>query len=324
MLPHLVGLILLALAGAGPTHAQANDSYPSKPIRLVLPAPAGGPTDALARQFAKSMAEILKQPLVVDNRPGASTTIGAAEVAKAPADGYTLLFTLADTFTYVPHVFKKLPYNPQADFALISQIAATAPVLVSRPELGTTPLRQLVMPTRDQPVNFATWGSGTYPHLIAASIAERTGSTMTIVPYKGGAPALQDFMGGVVNLAVVAPSMAKDLQAKGMARIVAVAGATRLRELPDVPTYAEQGFADPIFTMTTWAGFAAPTKTPPAILKKLNEAARSALQSPEMQKYLESASWVAMGTTPADFRSAVERELPALARVMRLAGVQPE
>lgn len=322
----LQALLLVFALGTAQVQAQTqtNDPFPARPIRLVIPFPAGGPVDALGRQLAKSMSESLKQPVVIDNRPGASTTIGAAEVARSAPDGYTALFTLADSFTYVHQLFKTLPYDPLKDFAQISQVASSAPVLIARSELAPSPLRQLLAPSPAKPISFGTWGPGSYPHLIAASLIQQTGSNMIVVPYKGGAPVVQDFMGGFVQLAVVSVSQARDLQQKGMARIVAVAGDKRLPQLPDVPTYAEQGFTDPMFAMTTWAGLAAPAMTPTPIVMKLREAMLTALRAAETQKFLYDNGWAAVGSTPAEVRVAMEREMPVIANVMRLAGVQPQ
>jgi tripartite-type tricarboxylate transporter receptor subunit TctC len=289
---------------------------------MVIPYPAGGPVDAAGRQIAKGMSELLRQPVVVDNKPGASSTIGAVEVAKAPPDGYTLLFTLADTFTYVPHLFKKLPYDPLKDFAFVSQLALTPPVLVLRKDAGVSGLKQ--MKAGGSAINFGTWGPGSYPHLIGAALAQHTRANMTIVAYKGGAPAVQDFMGGHIQMTIAGIPPALDMEHKGMATIAAIAGTQRSPLIPNVPTFVELGFTEPTFAVPIWVGLVAPDKTPATVVNRLREAALVALKLPETQKFLNSFGWTALGNTPSEFRTAVERELPVIASAMLLADVQPE
>ena len=182
--------LALPLCAAGAAHAQT-DSYPARALRMVVPYPAGGPVDTAARNLAKGLSEQLRQPVVVDNKPGASGTLGASEVAKAQPDGYTVLFSLPDPFTYVQHLFKKVAYEPLKDFAPITQVATTPPVLVLRNDAPVPSLQALGPGVKD--VRFGTWGPGTYPHLIAAGLAVSTRSDLVIVGYRGGAPAIQDF-----------------------------------------------------------------------------------------------------------------------------------
>jgi tripartite-type tricarboxylate transporter receptor subunit TctC len=302
--------------------AQATGTTTQRPIRIVVPYPAGGPVDAAARQLARGMAEQLAQTVIVENKPGAGSTLGAAEVAKAAPDGHTLLFSLPDSFTYVPQLFKRLPYDPAKDLAPITQVALTQPVMVLRADAAITSLRQL---GKGSPaMSFGTWGQGTYPHLIAAALARVTGVDLNIVAYKGGAPAVQDFMGGHIHMTIAGIPQALDMQAKGLARIVAVAGTERSKLLPDVQTFVEQGFAEPTFTLPLWVGLAAPAGTPAALLGHLADAARATLRAAEMQRFLQGFGWVALGNSAAEFRAALQREAPIVADAMRAAGVQPE
>jgi tripartite-type tricarboxylate transporter receptor subunit TctC len=319
----VIAPLFAALAlGATGAQAQTEPSYPSKPIRMVVPYPAGGPVDAAARQIAKGMSGVLKQPVVIDNKPGAGSTIGTADVAKATPDGYTVLFTLPDSFTYVPQLFKRLPYDPIKDLAPISQIALTPPVLVLRSDAGVASLKQLG--PGGKTLNFGTWGPGTYPHLIASALARHARADITIVAYKGGAPAVQDFMGGHIQMAIAGIPQAIDMQQKGIARIVALAGSQRSPLIADVPTFIEQGFNEPTFAIPIWIGMAAPAKTPDAVVNKLRDAALVALRSPDTQKFLSDFGWTALGNTPAEFQAALRREAPIVANAMREAGVQPE
>ncbi|MBI5719590.1 MAG: tripartite tricarboxylate transporter substrate binding protein [Burkholderiales bacterium] len=316
-------LALPAAAGFAPCAlAQATGSATNRPIRIVVPYPAGGPVDAAARQLARGMAEQLAQTVIVENKPGAGSTLGAAEVAKSAPDGHTLLFALPDSFTYVPQLFKRLPYDPAKDLAPITQVALTQPVMVLRADAAIASLRQL---GKGSPaMSFGTWGQGTYPHLIAAALARVTGADLNIVAYKGGAPAVQDFMGGHIQMTIAGIPQALDMQGKGLARIVAVAGTERSKLVPDVPTFVEQGFTEPTFSLPLWLGLAAPAGTPAAVLGRLADAATATLRSAEMQRFLQGFGWSALGNSAAEFRAALEREAPIVASAMRAAGVQPE
>lgn len=313
--------VALPLCMVGPAHAQA-ENYPNRALRMVVPYPAGGPVDTAARNLAKGLSEQLKQPVVVDNKPGASGTLGASEVAKAQSDGYTVLFSLPDPFTYVQHLIKKVPYEPLKDFAPVTQVATTPPVLVLRNDAPVPSLKALGPGVKD--VRFGTWGPGTYPHLIAAGLARGTRSELVIVGYRGGAPAIQDFMGGHIHMTIAGIPTAIDIQKKGIGKIVAIAGAQRSPLLPDVPTFAELGFTEQAFSVPSWVGLVAPAGTPQAIVNRLHEATVSALRAPDMQSFLSTFGWNPVGSTPADFRAALERETPLVAEAMRQAGVQPE
>lgn len=313
----------IAIGGPWTAWAQTTGMPPAtRPIRIIVPYPAGGPVDAAARELARGMADQLKQTVLVENKPGAGSTIGAAEVAKSAPDGHTVLFSLPDSFTYVPLLFKRLPYDPVRDLAPITQLALTQPVMVLRADAGIVSLRQLNKSSTG--LSFGTWGPGTYPHLIAAALARVTGADLNIVAYKGGAPAAQDFMGGHIQMAIVGIPQALGMQAKGLARIVAVAGTERSTLVPDVPTFVEQGFVEPTFALPLWVGMAAAAGTSAAALHRLGEAATVTLRTPEMQRFLQGFGWSQLGNTAAEFRAQLEREALVVAHAMRDAGVQPE
>lgn len=310
------------LMAAGGAHAQTAATYPSKVVRIVVPYPAGGPVDAAARQVARGLAEQFGQPVIVENKPGASSSLGAADVAKSAADGHTLLFSLPDSFTYVPQLFKNLPYDPLKDFAPITQVASTPPVLVLRNDAGVASIKDLG--PNSPPVSFGTWGSGTYPHLIAAALAQKTKAKMTIVDYRGGAPAVQDFMGGHIQMTIAGVPTALDIQTKGLGKIVAVGGGQRSAAIPDVPTYAELGFTEPTFSVPSWVALAAPAGTPVDVINKVRDGVVKVLAGQNMKDFLARFGWSAVGNTPAEFKAALERETPLIAEAMRAAGVQPE
>ena len=315
-------IVVVAALVVGPVHAQTDATYPNRAVRLVVPYPPGGPVDTAARNLAKAMAEQLKQPVVVDNKPGASGTLGASEVAKAGPDGYTVLFTLPDPLTYVGNLFKKVPYEPLKDFAPVTQVATTPPVLVLRSDAPIATLKGLG--PNGPGVSFGTWGPGTYPHLIAAGLARSTRANINIVGYRGGAPAVQDFMGGHIHMTIAGIPTALDIQQKGVGKIVAIAGNQRSPNLPDVPTFSELGFTEPAFGVPSWVGLAVPAATPAAIVSRLRVATVSALRTPDMMKFMSTFGWTPVGNTPAEFRAALERETPIVADAMRQAGVTPE
>lgn len=315
-------MVLSATLAFGAALAQTDATYPNRAVRLVVPYPPGGPVDTAARNLAKAMSEQLKQPVVVDNKPGASGTLGASEVAKAAPDGYAVLFTLPDPLTYVGNLFKKVPYDPLKDFAPITQVATTPPVLVLRSDAPITTLKGLG--PNGPVVSFGTWGPGTYPHLIAAGLASSTRANLNIVGYRGGAPAVQDFLGGHIHMTIAGIPAAVDIQQRGVGKIVAIAGNQRSPNLPDVPTFSELGFTDPAFRVPSWVGLVAPAATPAGIVSRLREAAVAALRTPDVNKFMSTFGWTVVGNTPAEFRTALEREIPMVADAMRQAGVQPE
>jgi len=315
----MVAAVFLA---TGTAQAQSEAPYPNRPIRMVVPYPPGGPVDAAARNLAKGLSDQLGQTVLVDNKPGASGMIGAADVSKATPNGYTLLFSLPDPLTYVTYLFKKVPYDPLKDFAPVTQVATTPPVLVLRNDAPVPSLKALGPNTAG--VSFGTWGPGTYPHLIAAGLASSTRANLTIVGYRGGAPAVQDFMGGHIHMTIAGIPTALDIQQKGIGKIVAIAGAQRSSLLPEVPTFAELGFSEPVFNVPSWVGLVAPVGTPPAVINRLRDATLTALKSADMVKFFATFGWNPVGNTPAEFKAAIERETPLVANAMKLAQVQPE
>lgn len=324
----LIGWMLFAatagLFPAGAAHAQAG--YPQKPIRLVIPYPAGGPVDVIGRQIAKAMSEDLGQPIVIDNRAGAGGTLGAAEVAKSPPDGYTLLFAQSDAFINVTVLYKNLAYAPLKDFTLISQVVSGSAVMMVRPEVTGKTLNEIIASAKaeNRQLSYGSWGPGTYSHLVAETLARRSGANMLHVPYRGGAPSIQDFLGGHIQIAFAGLLPGKDFQKDGKARLVAVTGTKRSPILPDVPTFAELGMDDAMFKLPIWLGLAAPARTPDAIVARLHQSVKTALQSPEIVKFLVEFGQDATGTTPEEFRAAVERELPLVTDLIRAAGVEPQ
>jgi tripartite-type tricarboxylate transporter receptor subunit TctC len=315
-----LGVALLACASIA-----LAQPYPSKPIRLIVPYPPGGGTDFFARLVGGKMSEHVGQPIVVENRPGAATIIGAEAVARSPADGYTVLLADSTTLAVNPSLYKKLPYDPQKDFAPISLTARFAMLLVVNPTLDKSKtVKEFIEEAKAAPgkINFASVGTGTTHHLAMELFMQRTGIKLNHVPYKGAAPAVQDLVGGQV------PVMFLDLAAggpqirAGKIRALAVASPKRIAPLPDVPTVAESGVPD--FEVWAWQGLVAPAGTPREALEKLHsEYAKAVADSGVRQKLIE-AGVEPLTSSPEELSAYIESETAKWAKVVKEGNIKVE
>ncbi|HEX4885217.1 MAG TPA: tripartite tricarboxylate transporter substrate binding protein [Casimicrobiaceae bacterium] len=309
-----------ALAIAAPAAAQA--TWPSKPIRVVVPFPPGGTTDILARAAAQKMTEAWGQQVVVDNRPGAGGNIGAELVAKAPADGYTMLMGTVGTHAINASLYAKMPYDHVKDFVPVVLVAGVPNVLVVHPSVPAASVQELIAYGKANPgkLNFASSGSGTSIHLAGELFKVSTGVQMQHVPYKGSAPALADLLGGQVQLMFDnLPSALPHIRA-GKLRALAVTSATRAPALPDVPTVAEAGV--PGFEASSWFGLLAPAGTPPDVVAKVNgELARWIATADAKEKLLAQGANAA-GGTPEDFAKHIAAETAKWANVVKASGAK--
>jgi tripartite-type tricarboxylate transporter receptor subunit TctC len=297
-------------------------SYPAKPIRLVVPFPAGGTTDILARAVAQRLTDDWGQPVVVDNRPGAGGNIGTELVAKAAPDGYTLEMGTVGTHAINASLYAKLPYDPVKDFAPVILVAGVPNVLVVNPAVPATTLQELIAYAKANPgkLNFASPGNGTSGHLCGELFKVMAGVQMAHVPYKGSAPALHDLIGGQVQLMFDnLPSALPQIKA-GKLRALAVTSTTRAPALPDVPTLAEAGV--PGYAAASWFGLFAPAGTPPAVVAKVNTAVAHWLASPEAKEKLLAAGADPAGGSPEDFARHVAAEATKWAKVVRESGAK--
>ena len=316
-----VAIAALVLASTPPASAQT-DAYPSKPIRIVVPFPAGGTTDILARAVAQKITEAWGQSVVVDNRPGAGGNIGAELVAKSAPDGYTLLMGTVGTHAINTSLYAKMPFDHVKDFTPVVLVAGVPNVLVVHPSVPAKSVAELVAYAKANPgkLNFASSGSGTSIHLSGELFKTSAGVQMTHVPYKGSAPALTDLMGGQVQLMFDnLPSALPHIKA-GKLRALAVTSTVRAPTLPDVPTIAESGF--PGFEASSWFGLLAPAGTKPEVVAKLNAEVRKWLETPEAREKLASQGANAAGGTPEDFARHIAAETAKWARVVKESGAK--
>ena len=296
--------------------------FPTRPIRIVVPFPAGGTTDVLARAAAQKLSESLGQPAVVDNRPGAGGNIGAELVAKAPPDGYTLLMGTVGTHAINPSLYPRMPYDHVRDFAPVILVAGVPNVLVINPALPVNSVAELLAYAKANPgkLNFASSGNGTSIHLSGELFKTMTGVQMAHVPYKGSAPALQDLMGGSVQLMFDNLPSSLALIKAGKLKALAVTSLARAAALPDVPTLAESGL--PGFEASSWFGLLAPAGTPQPVIAKVNSEVAKWLASPEAKEKLLAQGAIAAGGTPEDFARHIAAETAKWQKVVKESGAK--
>ena len=308
-------LLLSALAAVSVSASAQN--YPAKPIRLIVPYPAGGATDFFARLVFPKMGEALGQQVVVENRPGAGTAIGASEVARSAPDGYTLLLGDAGTYAFNPTLYKKLSYDPAKDFAPVSLTGRFALILAVNPGMPVKSVKEFVQAAKSQPgkINYGAPGPGSPIHLAMEFFRQRAGLAMTPIPYKGGADAMNDLIGG--RISAMFPDIASALpQIKGgKLRPLAVASAKRVAALPDVPTIGESGY--PGFEAWAWQGFVAPAKTPRPVIMKLNAEFAKVMSDPVIRQRLSESGFELQTSTPDEFAAYMKSEIAKWRKVIR-------
>ncbi len=314
-------VIALALVAA----AAAAQTYPSKPVRLVSPYPPAGVNDLLARIIAPKLGEYLGQPVVVENRAGATGNIGADIVAHSPADGHTLLMGQAGNLSINISLMAKMPFDPVRDFAPITLVAATPNVLVVHPSLPVKSVKDLVALAKAKPgmINYATSGIGSPGHLAAELLNKSAGIKLVHIPYKGAAPALLDVVAGNAQLYFTSPASAMPFMPSGRLRMVAVASIKRSALLPDLPTVAEAGYPD--FDVSSWWGVVAPAATPRDVVMRLHAEINRALALPETRaRIAELGAEIVTSNTPEQFAAYIRTETVKWARLIREVGVKPE
>ena len=315
------GKIMLGLAGLGfaTIVAAQGATYPTKPIRIIVPFAAGGSTDILARMTGETISRALKQPVVVENRAGASGNIGMDAVARAQPDGYTLLFT-STNLTLNPAVIDKVPFDPVKDFAGITMVAFAPMILITRPDFGGESVKSLVKYGLDHPgsLNFSSSGAGGTPHLAGEMLQIVTGMKMTHVPYGGAAPAITDIASGQVHLTFTTYISAQGMLNAGKLRALAVAANARLPVLPNVPTFAEQGFKDMEFG--TMFSLLAPAGTPAEIVNALYKSIKEASANPEFKDKIAQQGGYMVVNTPTEFDTYIREDVTKWASLIKRIG----
>jgi len=300
----------------------AAQAYPNKPIRVIVPVPGGGTPDVVARMVAPGLSSLLGQQLVIDNRGGAGALIGTELAARAVPDGYTLFFSSPGPLTILPHVHKKVAYDPIKDFAPVSLISIGPFLLIAHPAVPVKTVKELIALARAEPgkLDYASAGNGTPNHLAMELFKSMAGVNMTHVPYKGAPQAVTDLIGGSVNLMFNSiPPVLPHIRS-GRLKLLAVAGGRRSPQLPDVATISEAGV--PGFEAITWFGLLAPAKTPKQIVARLNELLVKVVRAPDIKSRFEVLGYEVVGSSPQEFASFIRVESEKYAKAVKLSGAK--
>lgn len=317
-------LFIFAVACATATMPQhvAAQSYPVKPLRLIVPFPPGGGSDAVARHVATELSAALGQQVVIENRPGAQGSVGAAAAAKAPPDGYTILLSFVGTLAMNPWIYKETGYDPLKDFAHITLATSQPPLVVVNPRVPASNLKELAALAKTRPDRLSYASSSSSGQLTGELFKLLTHTKLVHVPYKGGGPAMIDVVGGHVDLMFASPPSSMPMVKAGKLRAIAVAGPKRLAVLPDVMTAQESGFTN--FEVNGWYGFAAPANTPREIIVRLNTEIARVLASPAVRDRLMAEGLEPKSNSPEEMTSYVRAEYERWGKVVKAARLNPE
>jgi tripartite-type tricarboxylate transporter receptor subunit TctC len=305
-------LMLAALTAGGNALAQA---WPSKPIRIVVPYTPGGSSDIIARAISQPLSDALKQPVIVENKPGANGNAGTDAVAKSPADGYTLLLCDVGALAITPSVYSKLPFDPSKDLQGVAMLAYSPHLLVVHPSVPANTLAELVALSKTRKLNFAVTALGSAPHLAGVAVERASGAKWEYIPYKGGSQAIQDTIGGQTEVLMNGMLATLPFVQSGKLKAIGVSRATRVPLLPDVPTIAEQGVRG--FESGTWQGILLPAGVPPAVLARLSAELIRIIHSPEVRARLSAQGAEVASMNPAQFKTFYDRERARWAVVVR-------
>jgi tripartite-type tricarboxylate transporter receptor subunit TctC len=318
-------ILAAAAAATFASGAQAQAAYPSKPIRFVVPYPAGGATDYVARLIGERLSKAVGQPVLVDNKSGAAGAIGVAEVARAEPDGHTVLLTINDPLVNNTALFKTLPYDPQKDFTFVAQILRSPALLSASPALGAKnfeEFRKAAVP--GSKLSYASWGIGGLGHLAGESLNREMKAQMVHVPQRGEGPVVQDLIAG--NVSVGLSSVGTALQQVNAGKVVPLAmmGRERSTALPNVPTLRELGFADPLYDSSVWMAALVPAKTPVPVVQKLSSEIRAIANSPDVRKLLVDRGFEMLVTTPEQAQANYRAEFEIITRRIRELGIEQQ
>ncbi|MFM2239142.1 MAG: hypothetical protein RJA69_516 [Pseudomonadota bacterium] len=319
MIKHLLRAVIAGVAMAITVGVSAQD-FPSRPVKIVVPQTPGGASDALARIVGQKLSEKWQQPVVVENRPGAGGNVGMEFVAQAPADGYTLLMSYAGSHAINAALYKKLPFDPERDFAPVATLATLPFVLVARPDAPFKTVREMAELGRRQPLTFGSAGNGSVNHLLGVMFNAAAGSKLEHIPYRGAAPAMQDLMSGQISMVFTSlPSVASAIRS-GTLRGIAVTSAQRSQTFAQIPTIAEAGYKD--FDVSPWFGLFAPAKTPPAIVRRMNQDIQDILKNREVVEKFQGQGADPLITQPPEFAAILKSDLAKWSEVVKASGAQ--
>lgn len=313
---------LLSVACAAPHAAESSSAYPNRPVRIIVPFAPGGGADGFARTLQPGLSEVLGQPLVLDNRPGASSVIGAELAARATPDGYTVVL-ITTTYTVNPSLMKKLPYDPVKDLTAVSLAVRQPNILVVHPSTPAQSIKELVALAKSKAgtLTFASGGNGSQPHLAGELLQMLGGIELNHVPYKGSGPGVTALLGGQVSMMFVGPIAIQAHVKAGKLRALAVADQKRSPAFPGVPTVSEAGF--PGLETGTWYGFLAPAGTPRRVIDRFHAAVLKVISSPEMKSRLAAQSVDVVGAGPVEFGKLIREEIAKWAKLVKRAGIVP-
>lgn len=300
-----------------PLYAQ---DFPTKPVKIVVPQTPGGASDALARIVAQKLIEKWQQPVVIENRAGAGGNVGMEFVAQSPADGYTLLMSYVGSHAINASLYKKLPFDPERDFAPVATLATLPFVLVTSPDAHFKTIQELTDLARQKPLTFGSAGNGSVNHLLGVMFNAAAGTKLEHIPYKGAAPAMQDLMSGQINMVFTSlPSVAGSIKS-GTLRPIAVTSAQRSSAFPNIPTISEAGFKD--FDVSPWFGLFAPSKTPSSVVKKLNHDIEEILKNKEIIEKFNAQGADPFITQPNEFANILRKDIIKWREVVKASGAQ--
>jgi tripartite-type tricarboxylate transporter receptor subunit TctC len=317
------GILAVTIAIAAPSLSAAADEYPTRPITVINPWTAGGPADTVARPVLQKLSELLKQPVVLENKAGANGTIGASFVAQAKPDGYTLLFSHVGPITISPALMKRIPYDSVRDLAPITQIVSAPTVLVVRPDLPVHNMKELIDYARAHPgeLTYGSVGPGSTTHLAGEILANMADVKLLHVPYKGAAPVVTDLLGKQIDMAFLNIAGVVPLLKAEKVRGIGVSTLNRSTLLPDMPAIAE---TYPGFEVNSWYGLMAPAGTPKAVIDRLQQDVSTILKMPDMVETLETSGLAPEGTTPDQYAQQIDKDLARWKEVVDKAGLEPQ
>jgi tripartite-type tricarboxylate transporter receptor subunit TctC len=303
----------------------AAQEFPSQPVKLVVPYPPGGGVDGLARPIAERLSQTWGKPVIVENRPGASTIIGTESVVKAAPDGHTLLFTTDSTVTSNPHLFKTLSYDPLKDLVPVTQLIDLHQMVVVHPSVSASSIKELVALAKAKPgtLNYASYGNGSQPHLLYEMLKKETGVNIVQVPFKGIAPALTAVIAGETQMTLGGAATSAGHMKAGRLKALAISRPARLPSHPEVPTLVEAGF--PGIDPRSWFGLFAPARTPSAIVERIQKATAAVIGAPDFkEKYIDAPGYTGVGQSPAEFAKFVADDMAYKKRLISVTGITAE